>query len=40
MKGHIVVIRVSLGGFLSEKLSPIKKHLFDKHSLAVRSDRL
>lgn len=40
VKRHTVFARVSFRGFLFEKLSPIKKGLFDKHGLAGRSDRL
>lgn len=33
VKGHMVVARVRLGGFLFGKSGLIKKNLFDKHGL-------
>lgn len=39
-KGNTVVPRISLGEFLFEKLSAIRKDVFDKHGLAERSNRL
>lgn len=39
VKGSTIVPRTSLGEFLFEKLSAIKKDMFDKHGLAETSDR-